>query len=273
MKRLIIVWIAFAFIFASCQEKDYLITIKTKFGDIKVILYDDTPLHKKNFIKLASEGLYDSTAFHRIIQNFMIQGGDINARPGYRGTIDYTIPAEFVKSHFHHKGALAAARKSDNVNPDKASSGDQFYIVKGQQLDEGDLTIDMQKINKYLPNLAEVPGFEGILDTLSHIYYEEGNAAYNSKIARLKPIMEDRFGVSFDKKYPADRLKAYTTIGGTPHLDDAYTVFGRVVEGLDVVDKIASVQTGQGDKPVENVYITVEVENISAKKLLSKYPY
>lgn len=273
MKKIIIIWIVFAFFFASCQEKDYLITIKTKYGDIKVILYDDTPLHKKNFLRLASEGLYDSTTFHRVIQDFMIQGGDINARPGYKGTIDYTIPSEFVKSHFHHKGALAAARESDNINPEKASSGDQFYIVKGQRFDAADLTIDMQQINKYLPNLAEVPGYEGLLDTLNQIYYRDGIAAYNSKIAQLKPVMADRFGVSFDKNYPADRLKAYTTIGGTPHLDDAYTVFGRVVEGLDVVDKISSVQTGRRDKPVENVYITVEVESMSAKKLRSKYPY
>jgi len=273
MKRLIIIWIAFAFILASCQEKDYLVTIKTKYGDIKMILYNDTPLHKKNFLKLASEGLYDSTTFHRVIKNFMIQGGDINARPGYNGTIDYTIPSEFVKSHFHHKGALAAARKSDNVNPEKESSGDQFYIVQGDRFNSDDLTIDMQKINQYLPNLAEVPGYEGLLDTLNQLYYREGIAAYNRKIVQLKPVMADRFGVSFDKNYPAERLKAYTSIGGTPHLDDAYTVFGRVVEGLEVVDKISAVQTGKGDKPIEDVYITVEVENISAKKLRSKYPF
>ena len=272
MKRSIIIWVAMVLLLGSCQEKDSLVTIRTKFGDIKVILYDDTPLHKKNFLKLAREGLYDSTTFHRIIQNFMIQGGDINARPGFKGTIDYTIPAEFVKSHFHHRGALAAARQPDNINPEKASSGDQFYIVQGQLFTAEDLTIDMMKINKYLPNLAEVPGFEGILDTLSDIYYKQGIAAYNAKIAELKPVMEQRFGVSFNKKYPADRLKAYTTIGGAPHLDDAYTVFGRVVEGLEVVDKIAAVRTGPGDKSVEDVFLTMEVERLPVATIRERYP-
>ncbi len=272
MKKSLIIWITTALIFTSCQDKDYLVTIKTRYGDIKVILYDDTPLHKKNFLKLAGEGMYDSTTFHRVIENFMIQGGDINAKPGFKGTIEYTIPAELVKSHFHHRGALAAARQPDNINPEKASSGDQFYIVQGQRFKAADLTIDMDKINKYLTNLAEVPGYEGILDTLTEIYYKKGIAAYNKKISELKPVMEQRFGVSFDKKYPPERLKAYTTIGGAPHLDDSYTVFGRVVEGLDVVDKIASVKTGPGDKPVEDIFMTMEVESVPASKIEKRYP-
>ena len=271
MKRTVIIWILLVFVFGSCQDKDYLVTITTKYGDIKVILYDDTPLHKKNFLRLAEEGLYDSTTFHRVIKNFMIQGGDINAKPGYKGTIDYTIPAETVKNHFHHRGALAAARQPDNINPDKASSGDQFYIVQGQRFKAEDLTIDMDKINKYLPNLAEVPGYENVLDTLTVIYYKKGIAAYNRRIAELKSVMEQRFGVSFDKKYPADRLKAYTTIGGAPHLDDAYTVFGRVVEGLDVVDKIASVKTGPGDKPVDDIFLFMKVKSVPARQIREKY--
>lgn len=271
MKKLLTLWIASVLMFSSCQEKDYLITIKTKYGDIKVILYDDTPLHKSNFLKLAQSGMYDSTTFHRVIKNFMIQGGDINARPGFKDKINYTIPAEFVKSHFHHRGALAAARQPDNLNPEKASSGDQFYIVQGQQFAAGDLTIDMEKVNKYLTNLAEVPGFEGILDTLTEIYYKKGIAAYNREIAKLKSKMEERFGVTFDKEYPAERLKAYTTLGGTPHLDDTYTVFGRVVEGMAVVDKIAAVQTGRGDKPLEDVYMTIQVESLPAKKIAERY--
>ncbi len=108
---------------SSCEKKDYLVTIKTKFGDIMVILYDQTPKHKENFLKLAKSGDYDSTIFHRVIRDFMVQGGDVNAKPGNKNKIDYTLPAEFVDTLFHRRGALAAARQPDNINPKKESSG------------------------------------------------------------------------------------------------------------------------------------------------------
>ena len=190
---------------AQAQEKETLVLIKTTLGDITVKLYNDTPLHRDNFIKLINEGWYNNSPFHRVINNFMIQGGhnqDGRVDPGY------TIPAEFRANHIHKKGALAAARQGDQVNPKKASSGCQFYIVQGNVL------------------------------TDAHIQ-----------------MYQQRMGLTFTK----EQIEAYTTVGGTPHLDGEYTVFGEVVEGLDVIDKIAKVKTGYMDVPVEAVTMTIEI--------------
>ena len=191
----------------QAQEKETLVLIKTSLGDITVKLYNDTPLHRDNFIKLINEGWYNNSPFHRVINNFMIQGGhnqDGRVDPGY------TIPAEFRSNHIHKKGALAAARQGDQVNPKKASSGCQFYIVQGQVL------------------------------TPAHIQ-----------------MYQQRMGLTFTQ----EQIEAYTTVGGTPHLDGEYTVFGEVVEGLDVIDKIAKVKTGYMDVPVEAVTMTIEIIN------------
>ena len=189
----------------QAQEKETLVLIKTSLGDITVKLYNDTPLHRDNFIKLINEGWYNNSPFHRVINNFMIQGGhnkDGRVDPGY------TIPAEFRSNHIHKKGALAAARQGDQVNPKKASSGCQFYIVQGQVL------------------------------TPAHIQ-----------------MYQQRMGLTFTQ----EQIEAYTTVGGTPHLDGEYTVFGEVVEGLDIIDKIAKVKTGYMDVPVEAVTMTIEI--------------
>ena len=256
---------------SSCEKKDYLVTIKTKFGDIMVILYDQTPKHKENFLKLAKSGDYDSTIFHRVIRDFMVQGGDVNAKPGNKNKIDYTLRAEFVDTLFHRRGALAAARQPDNINPKKESSGCQFYIVQGVVFSPEELTTDMQKVNQYLRKLIEKPEYAGLQDELTKVYYEEGEKAYSKKIVELLPVLEKEFNTGFKKDYPADRLKVYTTVGGTPHLDDAYTVFGQVVEGMEVVNKIAAVKTGKMDKPLEDIYMTMEVKEISPKELKKLY--
>lgn len=271
MKNFVLLFFGMAMALSACAKKDYLITIKTSYGDIKVILYDQTPRHKENFLSLARSGDYDSTIFHRVINNFMIQGGDVNAKPGNEKKIGYTIPAELVDTLFHHKGALAAARMPDNVNPQKASSGCQWYIVQGNVYSEEELTTDMEQVSQSLRNLMQKPEYAGLQEELFRIYSEEGQEAYGKKIMELVPLMEKELGVSFKKEFPQERLKVYTTIGGAPHLDDAYTVFGRVVEGLDVVDKIAAVQTGMKDKPVENIYMTVEVTEMNVKKLNKLY--
>ncbi|MCK5699891.1 MAG: peptidylprolyl isomerase [Cyclobacteriaceae bacterium] len=270
MKNILSIMIGLVLTLSACAKKDYLVTIKTSYGDIKVILYDQTPNHKESFVKLAKNGDYDSTAFHRVIKDFMIQGGDINARPGNEKKIDYKIPAEFVDTLFHHKGALAAAREGDNRNPTKAS-GIQWYIVQGVVYSEDELTTDMQKMNDYMKQLMQMPEYVNLQEELSKIYYEQGQEAYGNKLMEMKPILEKEFNVTFEKEFPEDRLKLYTTIGGTPHLDGAYTVFGRVVEGLDVVDKIAAVETAAMDKPVENIFMTMEVEEINLKKFKKLY--
>jgi cyclophilin family peptidyl-prolyl cis-trans isomerase len=212
MKKLIIAVLVLAGLTCSAQqkntEKETIVTIKTSMGTIKAKLYNDTPLHRDNFIKLVNEGWYNGSPFHRVIREFMIQGGqnkDGRLDPGY------TIPAEIKDTHFHKKGALAAARQPDQVNPKKASSGSQFYIVQGKKFDEN--WLDMY---------------------------------------------ESRSG----KVFSARQRQAYQTTGGSPHLDGDYTVFGEVIEGLDIVDKIATVKTGNMDVPVEPVtIISITVDN------------
>lgn len=186
------------------------VEMTTSEGKMVFVLYDDTPKHRDNFLKLVKEHTYDGLLFHRVIKNFMIQAGDPNSRnaqPGQMlgdGTLGYTVPAEFRTNHFHKKGALCAARQGDNVNPKKESSASQFYIVQGQVWD-----------------------------------------------AKTLDMMEQRYG----KRFSDEQRKVYTTVGGTPHLDGDYTVFGELIEGMDVVNKIASVQTGRADRPVNDVKI------------------
>ena len=220
MKKVILAVLILAGLTCQAQkqeEKETIVVIKTSMGTIKAKLYNDTPQHRDNFIKLANEGWYNGSPFHRVIKDFMIQGGqnkDGRLDPGYR------VPAEIKDNHFHKKGALCAARQPDQVNPQKASSGSQFYIVQGRVYDEK--TLDM---------------------------------------------FESRMG----KVFSARQRQAYQTVGGTPHLDGDYTVFGEVTEGLDIVDKIAAVKTGPGDVPVEAVTIlSVTVEKACCGKACEK---
>jgi len=190
------------------RKRDVL--IQTSMGDMTIRLSDSTPLHRDNFLKLVKVGFYDSVLFHRVIKDFMIQAGDPESKRAADGVglgnggVGYTIPAEFRTTLFHKKGVLAAARTGDNINPKKASSGCQFYIVKGKTFTDAGL------------------------DSLETF--------------RLK------------RKLPVAHREVYKTIGGTPHLDQNYTVFGEMIKGFDVIDKISVVQTTR-DRPVENVRI------------------
>lgn len=218
-----LVFFLFIFAFAFAQKADkqkkvedkvYYVKIETSYGDMVVKLYNETPLHRDNFLKLVKDGTYNDLLFHRVINQFMIQGGDPNSRnakPGQmlgNGELGYTLPAEFVPSLFHKKGALAAARQGDDVNPQKASSSCQFYIVQGTTWDAN----------------------------------------------RLK-MVEQRMG----KSYTAEQAEVYATLGGTPFLDGDYTVFGEVVEGMEVIDKIAAVACGPMDRPIEDVKMKMSI--------------
>lgn len=219
--RIILLAILTTFIFSSCSSsktgkvstkkgKEQLVLISTNYGDMKVKLYNETPIHRDNFIKLVEQGFYDSLTFHRVINKFMIQGGNPATKlsAGEKFPEGETLPAEFRPDLFHKKGALSAARMGDNVNPEKRSSGSQFYIVQGNVFNDASLAS------------AEV-----------------------------------RAGITI----PDDQKAVYKTIGGTPHLDQNYTVFGEVIEGLWVIDKIAAVKTKPGDVPVENVIMTMKL--------------
>lgn len=196
------------------KEITTMVLISTNYGDMKAILYNETPLHRDNFIKLVKEGYYDGTLFHRVIDGFMIQGGDPDSKTAKpkqmlgQGGPGYTIPAEFKQELIHKKGALAAARMGDNVNPQKASSGSQFYIAQGKRYTSEELN-----------------------------------------------MLQARMGKQFNQT----QKDAYVNEGGVPFLDYEYTVFGQVIEGLEVIDKIAKVQKDRYDRPIEDVKMTISI--------------
>lgn len=200
--------------FAQKTKKQTKVLISTSYGDMKIALYNETPKHRDNFIKLVKGGFYDGTLFHRVITGFMVQGGDPESKDAEKGQMlgnggpGYTVPAEFNKKYCHKRGALAAARMGDGVNPTKASSGSQFYIVQGKKYDR-----------KNLESMGKRSGAE----------------------------------------YTEEQIKVYETEGGTPQLDMNYTVFGEVLEGFDVIDKIAAVAKGRADRPKEDIKMTMKI--------------
>lgn len=255
----------------SCASKrDYLVTISTSFGDIKLVLFDDTPLHKKNFIELAKAGRYDGTTFHRIIKEFMIQGGDVNTKEGTVPKPEAMIPEEIRAHNIHVRGAVAAARNDD---PQKKSSECQFYIVQGRTWSQQELTVDQPKMNQYLRQLLNMPEHQDLRQEFIELQQTGDMKAMEAKMRELKPVIEDEFDVSLSKQVPQDRLEAYTTVGGAPHLDDEYTVFGQVVAGMEVVDAIAELAANTMDKPLEEVSMTVKVEEVKRTKISRLYNY
>jgi cyclophilin family peptidyl-prolyl cis-trans isomerase len=207
------------------KRKDYVVTLSTDFGVVKMVLFDQTPKHKENFLKLVNDGFYNGTLFHRIIEKFMIQGGDPvskTAASGLKlgdGDVGYKIPAEFAPELIHKKGVLAAARDG---NPQKASSGCQFYIVQGQVWDD---------------------------------------AGYATQAARS------------GKKYTDEQRKIYQTLGGTPHLDGNYTVFGEVISGLNVVDSIAKQARDANNRPLKDIKMTMVAEKMRKRKIKRLFGY
>jgi cyclophilin family peptidyl-prolyl cis-trans isomerase len=241
------------------------VIIETSLGVIKISLYEDTPEHTNNFIKLVEDGFYNELLFHRVIDNFMIQGGDPdskNAPTGKQlgnGGPGYTIQAEFKNHYFHKKGALAAARLPDQMNPEKRSSGSQFYIVKGKIYTEEELTTDSRKLQEYFGKYINEPGNEELKNQVVQLQRQRRFADIQNLLKQYKSVLESFYDISFYKPYPEDRLAAYTSVGGTPHLDDAYTVFGEVTEGLDIIDKIAAVSTDPNNRPLEDIKFTIKL--------------
>lgn len=214
-------------------KKDQLILLKTEFGDMLLRLYDDTPLHKANFIKLAEEGFFDGTTFHRVIKEFMVQGGDPYSKDPAKkklagtGGPGYTIDAEIHPHYFHRKGVLAAARQPDNVNPKRKSSGSQFYIVQGR-------------------------------------------AFKPEEISRAEQNIRRTLGPDF--KFSESARKAYEEVGGAPWLDQQYTIFGEVITGLEIVDQIGGLKVSGGNKrPLKDLTMTMEVIEMKRKKIIKQY--
>lgn len=244
------------------------IKIKTTEGDITVRLYDETPLHRDNFLKLAKEGFYDGTLFHRVIKDFMIQGGDPGSKGAPAGKMlgtggpGYTIPAEIRGQQlFHKRGALSAARLGDEVNPERESSGSQFYIVWGktykpQELRQMEQQMAMQQEQDVFNTLAR-QHHDRIIELRKKRDREALMALQDELIAQTKQQCK----ALGRPQFTPEQVEAYTTIGGTPFLDQQYTVFGEVTEGLDIVERIQAVATLRGDRPKEDVSMTMEIIN------------
>ena len=268
MKKIILFSIIFSFFAISCQidqskkkTKDQLYKIETTYGDMVFKLYDSTPLHKENFIKLIKQGYFNDLLFHRVINEFMIQGGDPNSRNADAGKMlgeggpGYTIPAEFIDSIFHKKGVLAAAREGDDVNPEMRSAGSQFYIVQGKVLTDEDVKKVEDRINASRLNKLVSKNIE---DAKLQSYNTGGNIDYQIILPAARKKAEDEFKSEGYYKIPENKLKVYQTIGGTPHLDNAYTIFGEVVEGLEIIDIIAAVETDENNRPVKDIKMQIK---------------
>lgn len=249
----------------SCTNQsanETMVKITTDYGNIKIKLYNETPQHRDNFIKLVNEGFYNDLLFHRVIEQFMIQGGDPDSKNAAddvqlgSGDVGYRIPAEFNPSLFHKKGALAAAREGSMSNPELESSGCQFYIVQGKVWTEQELLNQEMRIN----NMRKQ-------DIFTKYYMAERDKDFESGEIRSQEDIQKKIMAKVEAelerigayKIPEDQKEVYMTIGGTPHLDGSYTVFGEVVEGLEVIDKIAAVETNEQDRPLENVKMKIKI--------------
>lgn len=252
----------------EAAEKKNLVLIETSLGNITIHLYDETPQHRDNFLKLVQSNYYDSLLFHRVIKEFMIQGGDPASKTAPRDSVlggggpEYTIPEEINLDLLHKRGALAAARLGDQVNPTRASSGSQFYIVWGKKYTLSELReMQVQKIEQakkaYFFQLATA-----VQDTIKAMISKNNRAG----IQKLEDALIAKVELEFEQNpelgtFSDYDLETYTKIGGTPFLDGDYTVFGEVVEGLDVVEKIQKVKTGDANRPVEDIRMKMKVIN------------
>ena len=249
------------FLIAACSSQNSvtnsIIQVKTTAGDFKLMLYNETPLHRDNFINLVNTGFYDGVSFHRIINGFMVQTGDAMTKPGNTTTENdsintYTIPAEFNRKLFHKKGALAAARMGSEVNPYMKSSGTQFYVVHGKKLTEEEILSAEQEVNNRIKQAFFFKFITEITDSLSKSGVEPVQAEIQEK-ASLR--LYDWFDDEGEYRMTQEQKDLYKSSGGTPRLDCTYTVFGEVIEGIETIDRIAEVKTDSNDRPVEDVRI------------------
>jgi cyclophilin family peptidyl-prolyl cis-trans isomerase len=259
----LVLWLLSFKSFGQNNPEQIKVQITTTYGVIKIKLYNETPLHRDNFVKLVKEHYYDSLLFHRVIQKFMIQGGDPDSKKALSGTLlgdgtpGYTIPAEINPKLFHKKGVLAAARDGDLENPLRASSGSQFYIVQGKIFTDSLLNIQAKRITKlmFFNEVINRVENKGLLEQYKKYVKEEKldsvkyiNEIINGKVEKELPNVPQY-------KFTEEQIKTYTTVGGTPHLDNSYTVFGEVYEGLEIVDLIASQKTDTHARPLEDIRI------------------
>lgn len=243
--------------------KETTVIMHTSLGDVTLKLYNETPLHRDNFIKLVKEGTYNGLLFHRVIKDFMVQGGDVTSKDAPMnkslgaGDLGYTVPAEFVyPKYFHKKGALCAARTSDEVNPERASSASQFYIVTGKKYTEGEL----KQMEKQLENRLKQSIFARLQTENKAKIMQLYRNGEKEELAILRDTLVGKTELEAEKRkeeacLPAELREAYQSVGGVPFLDNQYTVYGEVVDGIEVVDAIQKVKTNKQDRPLENIVI------------------
>lgn len=241
-----------------------MVLIKTKYGDMKVVLYNETPLHRDNFMKLTKEKVFDSLLFHRVIKGFMVQGGDPNSKRATNeqvlgdGDLNYTVPAEIVPGIIHKKGVIAAARNGDEENPERRSSATQFYLAQGKVYKLDDVPSIEQNLNGRAAESLFLKLKAEKIDTLMLFQMARNQAGYDKLLEKLKQKATrevEKNPIRLNKQ----QIETYTTLGGIPHLDGAYTVFGEVIDGLAVIDSIAAQPTGKNDRPLENIRMKIEV--------------
>ncbi len=243
------------------MEKETRVRLETTAGDIVIKLYNETPKHRDNFVKLAREGVYDSVLFHRVIKDFMVQAGDPQSKHASKGQllghgdVGYTIPAEFVyPKYFHKRGTVSAARQDDKVNPKRESSGCQFYIVTGRVFNDSSLSdmeeqINQMRLQRIFQSLANL--------RLKEIYQLRRTGDENALMALQDSLLSQAEAqlAGHEFAFTPEQAEAYKTVGGAPHLDGEYTAFGEVVEGMDVVDRIQRAKTDRNDRPEEDIII------------------
>lgn len=256
-------------------DKRSKVLIHTDFGDIKIVLYDETPKHRDNFLKQVESHTLDSTLFHRVIKSFMIQGGDPDskkAQPGQmlgNGSLGYTIPAEFHPNLFHKRGALAGARLPDNINPGKESSATQFYIVQGKTFTDGaldtlqatriDQPVKQQLFDKIINDPANAALRNSFIRAQMRYNQTQNPDSLNYYSSLINPMIDAEFAKTPHRVISKEQREVYKTVGGTPHLDGSYTVFGEVISGMEVVEKIAEQQVDANARPLKDIRMTIKV--------------
>ncbi len=252
-------------------EQDYKVAlISTNYGDIKVKLYNETPLHRDNFVKLSNENIYDSLLFHRVIKNFMIQGGDPDSKNAPlakmlgNGGPGYTIPAEFNANFINKKGALCAAREGDNVNPEKRSSGSQFYIVTGRTFNDSELNsvetrMEQERKANFIKDFLKRPENNELSNEFSKFQRERKQKELNDLVSQIEILIKPEYDSLPAFKFTEKQREIYKTVGGAPHLDGAYTVFGEVIEGMNIVDSISLTQTGKANRPINDIIFSIKI--------------